>query len=267
MLCYWILRRPDGKPVGLVKAQNDRAVLQLSAPVEGVFTLFSANGAAPIVPGTETELSGAEALLGTDGDRVTCFAAAESAAPMSVYRNRMYRFRTIQAKETRSAADPADHGPILSHAEQKTARPDAEPAQQVDSMSHNSTILTDDVSDSAQKVRAFSVLLERAGAFFDAYEEKTADNMVHNKDSTVEKSAGIDLFSQEYPGARWRYVEGTDVLPHYEGTWTQPNGTTLHILAVRGHAAPRPPRALLGFTRFLRDRDGTGYWLRLTPLG
>ena len=24
--------------------------------------------------------------------------------------------------------------------------------------------------------------------------------------------------------------------------------------------------ALYGFTRFLRDRDGTGYWLRLTPL-
>ena len=77
---------------------------------------------------------------------------------------------------------------------------------------------------------------------------------------------GIDLFAQEYPGARWRYVDGTDVLAHYEGTWRQPNGQMLHILAVRGRAAPRPPRALYGFTRFLRDRDGTGYWLRLTPL-
>ena len=90
------------------------------------------------------------------------------------------------------------------------------------------------------------------------------DNLVQKVDN--QEGNGIDLFAQEYPGARWRYVDGADVLPHYEGVWRQPGGQTMHILAVRGRAAPRPPRALFGFTRFLRDRDGTGYWLRLTPL-
>ena len=87
------------------------------------------------------------------------------------------------------------------------------------------------------------------------------------KEDIEAKDGGIDLFREAFPGARWRYVDGADILPHYEGTWRQPNGGTVHILAVRGRAAPRPPRALWGFTRYLRDRDGTGYWLRITPLG
>ena len=266
MLCYWILRRPDGSAVGLVRVQNDRVTLKLTAPTDGSFTLFSETSAVPILPESETELPGAQALLGTDGDRVTCFAAAETAAPMSVYCNRLSQNNTIETKGAAAAVGSAIHEPNISQEDGGKVQINQKPAEQEDDISHNSTRLTDSVTDSSQKVQAFSVLLQRSGTFFEAFEENAVDNTVQKEDSKADVPVGIDLFSQEYPGARWRYVEGTDVLPHYEGTWSQPNGQTLHILAVRGYAAPRPPRALLGFTRFLRDRDGTGYWLRLTPL-
>lgn len=266
MLCYWILRRPDGTPAGLVRMQNGRVTLKPTVPIAGSFTLFSASSAVPIMPETETELPGAEALLGMEGDRMTCFAAADTAASAATYRKRISRFYTTQAEKPLKKDAPSRDEPIMSHVKENNLQTEPEPARQLNDMSQINTIKSDSISDSAQKVQAFSVLLQRAGAFFDAYEEDNVDNPVQKEDNSVETPVGIDLFSQEYPGARWRYVEGTDVLPHYEGTWTQPNGQTLHILAVRGHAAPRPPRALMGFTRYLRDRDGTGYWLRLTPL-
>lgn len=266
MLCYWILRRPDGSAVGLVRVQNSRVALKLTVPVNGSFTLFSKTSAVPIMPESETELAGAEALLGMDGDHVTCFAAAETAAPMAVYREIMSQNNTIKTKDTPSDTKSTKIEPKLTQPDGEEARPKPKTTEQMDNISQNNTIQVDSVSDSTQKVQAFSVLLQRANAFFDAYEKNTVDNSVQKEDNSTDIPVGIDLFSQEYPGARWRYVEGMDVLPHYEGTWTQPNGQTMHILAVRGYAAPRPPRALMGFTRFLRDRDGTGYWLRLTPL-
>ena len=265
MLCYWIVRHPDGSPAGLVRVQNDRVRLSLSAPVEGRFTLFSETDAVPIVPESETVLPRPLALLGTDGDRVTCFAAAEHAAPLAAYRKRLSHNRTINVTEAADSVPASDHAPYSSHTDPAPAVSAREQTPVSDDMHHISTMQVDSVSDSAREAQVFSLLLQRAEAFYAAYEGDSMDDMVHKEDTSTE-SVGIDLFSQEFPGARWRYVDGTDVLPHYEGTWKQPNGPTLHILAVRGHAAPRPPRSLLGFTRFLRDRDGTGYWLRLTPL-
>lgn len=266
MLCYWIVRLPDGSPAGLIRVQNDRVRLSLSAPVRGSFTLFSKTGAVPLVPESETRLPYPEALLGMDGDRVTCFAAAEHAAPLCEYRKRLSRLCTIHEKEPVQKPVPPVNEPFLSHAEVKDPPSPPESEANPDDISHFSRISVDSVSDTAREAQAFSLLLQRAEAFYTAYEGDPTNDMVQKKDSTVDASGGIDLFSQEFPGARWRYVDGTDVLPHYEGTWKQPNGPTLHILAVRGHAAPRPPRSLLGFTRYLRDRDGTGYWLRLTML-
>lgn len=265
MLCYWILRLPDGSPAGLVRVQNDRVRLSLSAPVKGCFTLFSKTDAVPVVAESETVLPYPEAVLGTDGDRVTCFAAAEHAAQLAEYRNRLSCFYTTHMTKAENS-DPAPESiPILSHDGPVSAASVRGEPSVSDYMYHNNTIQRDSISDSVQDARAFSLLLQRADAFYAAYEADPADDMVQKEDMKTEP-VGIDLFSQEFPGARWRYVDGSDVLPHYEGMWKQPNGPTMHILAVRGHAAPRPPRALLGFTRFLRDRDGAGYWLRLTPL-
>lgn len=266
MLCYWIIRRPDGSPAGLVRVRNDLVLLKPTVPVSGTFTLFSDDAAVPIIPESETRLPCPKAVLGMDGDRVTCFAAAEHAASMPSYRKRLSRLCTIKSSEPVNQPMSDDPIPNLSHVENDSAHSAPDTTVSADSMSQFNTIYMSSISDSTRDAQAFSLLLQRAEAFYAAYEGDSADDMVQKEDSSADMSSGIDLFSQEFPGARWRYVDGTDVLPHYEGTWKQPSGTTLHILAVRGHAAPRPPRALLGFTRFLRDRDGTGYWLRLTPL-
>ena len=271
MLGYWILKRPDGKAVGLVRVQNDCVLLQVTAPLEGRFMLFSGTDAVPILPEQEVRLSCAEAVLGTDGSQVTCFAAAQNAKPLSAYRNRMNQICTNDAvQDVPPAAQPEPDKDISQiHTNNANSIPnmsDSDP-----DMSFISTINTDrdpdTVAETARDTEAFSLLLRRAEAFYAAYEgTEDGNDMVQNKDMQEETTGGIDLFSQEYPGARWRYVEGADILPHYEGVWKQPNGRTLHIVAVRGRAAPRPPRALVGFTRYLHDRFGAGYWLRITQL-
>ena len=270
MLCYWILKRTDGTPAGLVRVIDDRVTLTLSAPVAGTFTLFSDTDAVPVLPDREVHLPGAAAVLGAEGTRVTCFAAAETAAPLSVYRKRLSH---IYTKSEEPVAPPVIAAPAPEEMSRNHTMKaiESEDIPKTDPyISHNSTMKTpirDSIADTARETESFTQLLKRAEAFYAAYEENAdADNMVQKEDSSVEAPRGIMLFPQEYPGACWRYIEGADVLPHYEGTWKQPNGQTLHILAVRGRAAPRPPRALLGFTRFLRDENGVGYWLRLTPL-
>ena len=171
----------------------------------------------------------------------------------------------MQEQDPVKKSVPSGDEPYLSHIDTKTPSSPPDPETDSDIISHYSRMPADSVSDSARETQAFSLLLQRAEAFYAAYDGDSLDDMVQKEDISME-AVGIDLFAQEFPGARWRYIDGTDVLPHYEGTWKQPNGPTLHILAVRGHAAPRPPRSLFGFTRYLRDQDGTGYWLRLTPL-
>lgn len=271
MLDYWILKRPDGRPAGLVRVENDRVRLTVTAPVEGRFTLFSETAAVPIRPETETRLSNAAAVLGTDGDRVTCFAAKKDAAPLQRYRARLSQNRTISTAQAVDTSVSDD----LSQIRTIAVKEDAEQTVIAEGLPQNNPIEDpaepQSISDAAQEAADFSLLLRRADAFYAAYEgtppTESVDNLVHKKDNRSDfGDSGLDLFLQEFPGARWRYIEGTDVLAHYEGTWRRPNGQTVHILAVRGRAAPRPPRALLGFTRYLRDRDGTGYWLRLTPL-
>lgn len=266
MLCYWILRLPDGTPAGLVRVQNDRVLLKPTASIPGAFILFSDDDAMPITPESEMRLPCPQAVLGMDGDRVTCFASAANAGSIASYRRRLSHFNTNAGTEPAKQPSPEPHIPFMSHLEVNSAEIEPKQSDHADSISYISTMQADSVSESAKDAQAFSILLQHADAFFAACEKDPAGDMVQNRDDSVSEQNGLDLFSQAFPGARWRYVDGTDVLPHYEGTWKQPNGTTLHILAVRGYAAPRPPRALFGFTRFLRDRDGTGYWLKLTPL-
>ena len=271
MLCYWILKRPDGTPAGLVRVQNGRVLLKPSASIAGRFTLFSDASAVPILPDVETVLPGAKAVLGTEGDLVTCFAAAPDAAPLADYRRRLSQNYTIETRATEMGPMQAEEASNISQNSTMEAEQTAESMKEVEDISRNNTMKAQNsVTDTARETEEFSLLLRRAEDFFADYEGTAvsfADSMVQKKDKETEpETGGIALFSQEFPGARWRYVDGTDVLPHYEGTWRQPNGQTMHILAVRGRAAPRPPRALLGFTRFLRDGEGNGYWLRLTPL-
>ena len=282
MLSYWILKRTDGKAVGLVRRNNDRVMLTLTGEIEGSFTLFSETGAVPIVPESETILPGAAAVLCAKEDRVTGFAAASDAAPLAVYRRRLSQIRTITTTEPIQPPPQAEPEPVQAEAaeiisQNSTIESEEMPIneEKSETISQINTIKAeqsaDTVTETARDTAEFSLLLRHAESFFAAYEGPTSGETVNNMVQKVDKDEnreedGIDVFTQEFPGARWRYVDGSDVLPHYEGTWRQPNGQTMHILAVRGRAAPRPPRALLGFTRFLRDGDGNGYWIRLTPL-
>lgn len=256
MLNYWILKRPDGRAAGLVRVQDDRVLLTLSAP-NGTYRLFSDAACVPIVPERELRFVGAKAVLGTDGS----FAVAPDAESIAVYRARLSQICT---KEEAPSPVPV---PTDERSRKSTIEAE-EPAQEMereDDISQYHTSKPDSIADTARNTADFSLLLARADAFYAAYEDPGVPDEVVQKED-MEADGGIDLFRQEFPGVRWRYVDGTDVLPHYEGTWRQPNGGTMHILAVRGYAAPRPPRALCGFTRFLRDENGVGYWLRLTPL-
>ena len=265
MLSYWILRDIKSAPVGLVRVENDRVLLRLKAPVLGTFTLFSETDAVPLAPDTETQLIGALAVLGTENGRVTCFAAAPNAAPLAWYRDRLSRIYT-KAEGPQPAPPDEDEISLKSTIETEEEQQEA---KQVEELHQNSTINTPpSVTETARETAAFSLLLRRADAFYERYARQTpsdVDNLVQKEDNS-EEPGGMDLFPQAFPGARWRYVDGTDVLGHYEGVYRQPNGTTLHVLAVRGRAAPCPPRTLTGFTRFLRAKDGTGYWIKITPL-
>lgn len=255
MLRYWIARRPDGTPAGLVRIENDRVRFTPTAPIEGRFWLFSGTEAVPVVPDAEVSLPGAVALLGMHEGQETCCAAADAATPLEDFRKMLSQICTKNEPEK----NPVQNETNISHGWPEDA---AEPAEAADTVSLNSTIETDppaDIDETARDTAEFSLLLRHAEAFYNAYE---SPYMVQNRDN----SGGIDLFPQTFPGATWRYTDGLDVLPHYEGTWRGPGGT-LQILAVKGRAAPRPPRALVGFTRYLRGSDGAGYWIRTTRIG
>jgi hypothetical protein len=263
MLRYWILKRSDGTPVGLVRAENDRVLLTLNAPLPAAFTLFSESASVPVTPGSETRLLQPLALLGMDGDEPVCFAAAPDAPPLAQFLNRMSHICTKEKAAPPEFVDLSQNSTIEP---EKPAEQPAASEESADDISQNSTIeveeTADSVSDTAHATAEFALLLERANAFYAKFTDQNGTYMVQKEDT--ESKGGIDLFPQRFPGARWRYVDGADVLPHYEGTWRSETGETFRILAVRGRMAPRPPRTLCGFSQYLRDRDGFGYWVKMT---
>jgi len=262
MLHYWILKRPDGTPAGLVRADDDRILFTLNAPIEGRFTLFSESDAVPVTPGSETRLLHPLALLGMLDDRMTCFAAAPDAGSIDRYLDRMSHICTIKED---LPSDPVNLSQNSTIEVEKPPESSADVAESDDNMSQNNTteeLPADSISDTAHDTAEFALLLAQADAFFARFEAPPLADIVQKED--ISSQGGIDLFPQQFPGARWKYVDGADVLPHYEGTWRSKSGDTCRILAVRGRAAPRPPRVLAGFTRYLRDRDGYGYWVKIT---
>lgn len=262
MLRYWILKRPDGSPAGLVRAENDRVLLTLNAPLAGTFTLFSESASAPVTPGSEARLPDPIALLGVGESGPVCFAAAPDAPPLRHFLERISHICTKQADPVPSPANLSQNSTIET---EESADSLTETSEPIEDMSQNNTIKTettaDSVSDTVHATAEFALLLARADAFYARFDEPSGPNMVQKEDKEVR--SGIDLFPQRFPGARWRYVNGANVLPHYEGTWRSETGETVRILAVRGKAAPRPPRTLPGFSGYLRDPDGFGYWVKL----
>ena len=259
MLSYWVLRDRNDAPVGLVRVENDRVLLTPTAALSCEFRVFSAAADLPLAPFSEARLANAEAVLGTEHGALCAFAAAPDAKPAQTYLKKLSQIYTIEVAEKQTASEPDPIPP----APEADAAPHANEPQNMQTLP--------DVSDTARETEAFSVLLEQANAFYARFDRSippTVDNMVHKEDNRdAGAPRGIDLFPQVFPGARWRYKDGADILAHYEGEYTRPNGARMKILAVPGRCAPRPPRTLPGFTRFLRAEDGTGYWLRMIPPG
>ena len=251
MLSYWILRDRNRTPIGLVRQENEHVFLQLNAPRDADWMLFSDTDAVPVVPGGEAALAGANAVLGLRDGEIVGFAAAKDAQSAACYRVRMSRLYTMPKEP--EPQPPAEATLAPSEADVPETPEEQAVSEPVDS-----------VDESAERTATFSLLLSRADTFFaqfDAPLAASAAPLVHKED-THAPTGGIDLFPQAFPGARWRYVDGSDILPHYEGLWIGKNGERTRILAVKGRAAPRPPRALFGFTRYARGSDGNGYWIR-----
>ena len=275
MLSYWIVRDRNERPIGLARCEGDRVFLKLNAPLDANWFLLSNDAAVCIRPSEDAVLCGAFAVLGMREDRPVAFAAAPAAPSLARCRAILSRFYTMQVDA------PAEPEPVLPASEPPAPEPEPdEPARvqiepEAPQAPDSPDILTVEPSEdampetadeSAQRAAQFSLLLSRAESFYSRFEQPPAvpvDNLVQKEDnSPCADAVGIDLFPQAFPRAHWRYVDGADILPHYEGLWIAPNGAKTRILAVRGHAAPRPPRALYDFTRFLRGADGSGYWIK-----
>ncbi len=272
MLSYWIVRDRNERPIGLARCEGDRVFLKLNAPLDANWFLLSDDAAVCIHPSEDAVLCGAFAVLGMREDRPVAFAAAPAAPSLAHCRAILSRFYTMQADA------PAEPEPVLPASEPPAPEPEpvgpqSEPIEpeapvppEILPSESPEDAVPETADESAQRAAQFSLLLSRAESFYSRFEQPPAvpvDNLVQKEDNSPYANAvGIDLFPQAFPRAHWRYVDGADILPHYEGLWIAPNGAKTRILAVRGHAAPRPPRALYDFTRFLRGADGSGYWIK-----
>ena len=282
MLSYWIVRDRNERPIGLARCEGDRVFLKLNAPLDANWFLLSNDAAVCIRPSEDAVLCGAFAVLGMREDRPVAFAAAPAAPSLARCRAVLSRFYTMQA-DPAPQPDPIEEAPEPNVPEAEPNESEAEPDEparvqiepeapqapdspDVLTVEPSEDAMPETADESAQRAAQFSLLLSRAESFYSRFEQPPAvpvDNLVQKEDnSPCADAVGIDLFPQAFPRAHWRYVDGADILPHYEGLWIAPNGAKTRILAVRGHAAPRPPRALYDFTRFLRGADGSGYWIK-----
>ena len=270
MLSYWILRDRNELPIGLVKCENDSVSLKLNGTHPADWMLFSDSDAVPIEPDAAAALCGANAVLGMSDGRIVGFAAGPGAQTVSAYLARMSHLCTIA---TQPPTPVAPEPPLVEVPSAPSAAPmqtladpvqdpepvEPEPPEDPDVSASEPAVETAD--GSAERTAQFSLLLSHADAFFRQFEQPAiAETLVQKED--IETKGGIDLFPQAFPNARWRYVDGTNILPHYEGLVTGKSGERTRIHAVRGRAAPRPPRTLPGFTRYLFGSDGNGYWVR-----
>ena len=68
---------------------------------------------------------------------------------------------------------------------------------------------------------------------------------------------------QTFPGVVWRRVRYPGTRRYYlEGTG-QVNGVRCTLYALPGESYPAQPYRARGFTRFVRDVNGNGYWVKV----
>lgn len=70
-------------------------------------------------------------------------------------------------------------------------------------------------------------------------------------------------FPETFPGVAWRRVRYPGTRRYYlEGTG-QVNGVRCTVYALPGESYPAQPYRARGFTRFVRDANGNGYWVKI----
>lgn len=81
---------------------------------------------------------------------------------------------------------------------------------------------------------------------------------------TPQNLPALNPFPGAFPLSRWRRVPYPGTGRHYLEGEMYKNGVTYIIHALPGEY--RPGRRPQGFDRFLRGRDGSGYWVKVTRL-
>lgn len=110
-------------------------------------------------------------------------------------------------------------------------------------------------------------ILERAQALFGPLRE--AAQVAPQPSSEVPVEAPPEPpycpFPDFYPDAHWRKVPYPGARRCYlEGRAQSESGRSLLLHGIPGEYSPVPP--VPGFKRFLRDRDGCGYWIRIRKM-
>lgn len=170
---------------------------------------------------------------------------------------------TVEPKKTNSAAktkEPESSGPAPQCSEPKKTNP----APQPDEQKRNDPVQQKPrAEEMCRRSAALCEILEKAQELFAPLgeQQQAAEREPQRQE---EGDTVLNPFPQAFPFSRWRRVTypGTDSC-YLEGE-TLRNGVAYSIYALPGEYRSRP-RAK-GFDKFLRSRDGSGYWIRLTRI-
>ncbi len=104
---------------------------------------------------------------------------------------------------------------------------------------------------------ALLAILQKAKEFFGGPAEPTAPDMAAANDAV------LNPFPEEFPVSRWKRVDYPATGRYYLTGEVLKAGGEYTIYALPGQYVPGAMRAK-GFTRFLRGRDGSGYWIKIS---
>lgn len=283
-MLYVPLKTSVGEPVGSLSITDDVAMLKTKRPMPGKCFVVTDEQTLPIFANTPLKLVGTfRAVAVVDDDRLTCHGVAPNC---NLTRQQLWSL--LSQNRTKSVVIPE---PELEQVDEPEPDDGAIMSQQSEPYAHP------DVHDTEAATASFSALLHRANAVYERIDTQhqpmhhpalteplavpapapapkppnvsSANDWLNEIDTllkgakatTVPPSVVGNPFPNTFPNSTWTAVSGEGVMPHLEGEWKR-GSELFKIIAVPGAYAPRPPKHLFGFTRFIRTRQG-GYWIKL----